>query len=741
MQPERAFPSDWPLQGAIDLKSQDLPHASSTIEWWYVNSHLRAVDGREYSLFAAFFRSERDGGRGHSHFLTWALTDVAEQIYYPQSLLDPSTPQEALKELEQGKGAMDPRIRGALREIFERGGVPRPDRLLQREAILATDGLAIDLDGNRFVRESDGGYLLELHNDELGLGCQLRFIPQKPAIRNGDDGVVNGFTAKQMFYYFVPRCQVEGKLGVGGKDIPLQSATGWYDHEFGRSKSGSDAEEKDVAWNWVSAQLDNGWDLTAYETIELSQDQQVPLERRLVLIDPHGARQVYATFELQPLAYWTSTRTFSEYPVRWRLLVPEVKLDLMIESEFAGQEFQTLLNGPGFWEGRVRVRGEHGGQAVRGLGFVERTGFHHLDQLDQFFAAVGREMRRQVEDLFPLQPTAEQLCRMIASPELSHHMEGVDEDQLSRVLIQPIRDILDRGGKAWRSYGVLASMDVVGGDSHKFRHWLGLAELLHVGSLIVDDVEDRSEIRRGGPSCHKLHGEALAINAGSACYFLGLLPLRTDPLRPEQVARIYDAFFQALRAAHAGQALDIDGLQSLMPAVVESGDTRGLERRVLAIHRLKSAVPPGALARMSAEVAGGTAAQVTGLGHLFEAFGLAFQIMDDALNLRGFQRGLKSQGEDIAEGKITLPVAKAMARLAREQRRALWQAVAAKPREAGEIARIIDVVAACGALDECEAQAREIIETAWRRFDPLVDDSFAKVMLRAFGWFILDREY
>ena len=51
-------------------------------------------------------------------------------------------------------------------------------------------------------------------------------------------------------------------------------------------------------------------------------------------------------------------------------------------------------------------------------------------------------------------------------------------------------------------------MDVVGGDSQRFAHWLALPELLHVGSLIIDDVQDDSDVRRGGPSCHMIHGTA-----------------------------------------------------------------------------------------------------------------------------------------------------------------------------------------------------------------------------------------
>src|SRR5262249_28920819 len=150
---------------------------------------------------------------------------------------------------------------------------------------------------------------------------------------------------------------------------------------------------------------------------------------------------------------------------------------------------------------------------------------------------------------------------------------------------------------------------------------------LHVGSLIVDDVEDRSDVRRGGPACHKVHGEALAINAGNACYFFAQLPLLRDPLPPAKALRVYEAYFEAMRAAHAGEALDSAGLEGLMPEVVETGDGALLERRLFAIHRLKSAAPPGLLARMAALLGDGSAEQSKCLGELFEALGLAFQIV------------------------------------------------------------------------------------------------------------------
>ena len=62
-------PADWPATGELDLCVHDLPHASSTTEWWYVNTHLTTSEGLELSLFAAFFRvlvTHADGTSEHA---------------------------------------------------------------------------------------------------------------------------------------------------------------------------------------------------------------------------------------------------------------------------------------------------------------------------------------------------------------------------------------------------------------------------------------------------------------------------------------------------------------------------------------------------------------------------------------------------------------------------------------------------------------------------------------------------
>ena len=320
-------------------------------------------------------------------------------------------------------------------------------------------------------------------------------------------------------------------------------------------------------------------------------------------------------------------------------------------------------------------------------------------------------------------------------------MRGVDVDQYARTHIHPIREIVDRGGKGWRSYAAITCIDIVGGDSRKFVEWLAMPELMHVGSLIVDDVEDKSEIRRGGTTAHLMYGEGQAINSGTAAYFIGIHLLDSKLISDGDKLRTYDLYFEALRAGHAGQAIDIDGFEYMLPEVVKSGDSSLLEERVLAVHRLKTAAPAGCLARMGAIAGGGTEAQIEGLGRFFEDLGLAFQIIDDVLNLRGFKGNLKAKAEDIVQGKVTLPVAKALSRLPQREREWLWDTLKTKPEDPKVVGAIVEKLEACGAIEACADQARALVEAGWKTLEPTVEDSLSKLLLRAFGWYVLERHY
>ena len=271
-----------------------------------------------------------------------------------------------------------------------------------------------------------------------------------------------------------------------------------------------------------------------------------------MLVRPGGSSAVLPDASLQTLQTWRSTRTFIEYPIALRVRVPSVGIDVVARATFPDQEVLTIISYPAFWEGTISVQGTIDGVETSGQGWLELKGFGH-STLDDFYKAVGKEVRIRMAEALPDSPEKPAFVNLMVRGESAAANSagkdlGVDGQRLSRSLVSPIREITDREGKGWRSHAALACIDVVGGDSRDFLHWLIIPEMVHVGSLIVDDVEDESSVRRGGPACHLLYGTAGAINAGAAAYFLGEPPLDKDNLPDPTKLRIYRFLFRR----HAG---------------------------------------------------------------------------------------------------------------------------------------------------------------------------------------------
>lgn len=231
------------------------------------------------------------------------------------------------------------------------------------------------------------------------------------------------------------------------------------------------------------------------------------------------------------------------------------------------------------------------------------------------------------------------------------------------------------------------------------------------------------------------------MNAASAAYFYSFdfLVRQTANLSDSLKCRLYDSYFLCLRAGHAGQALDINGLDYMMDNAVASGKSDDLEAAVKCTHMLKSAVPAGSLARVGAIIGNAPFDVQEKLGRYFESIGVAFQIIDDVLNLVGLPG--KTRGEDITAGKVTYPVAKAMSRLPLEERQWLWNTVKSKPEDPAVVASVITKLEQCGAIAACNEESDGMVEKAWQELDPVLAPSFSKLLLRTFGWYVLSRHY
>ncbi|KTD54737.1 polyprenyl synthetase family protein [Legionella quateirensis] len=735
------IPKDWPLEGTIDLLTHDNPHQSSDTEWWYFNTHITASNGQDFSIFACFFMKRNPFSiEEYTYSSLWALSDLNNQKYHTASFIDKDTPSICLAKLET-YNPDDPSLKLALMDVLNKEKIPTDDALISSPITVSTNPLHLNFGDLSLIKQMDGSYLLNAHNKQDQISCTLLFEPQMEAVRQGKNGVISGPNKEHMFYYFIPKCTVQGEIQFANQSLEITHGEGWFDHEFGIETCDNPAEQINakISWTWMSIHLNNNYDISLYSLYDT--DTQTPHSLFCTVIDPSGNQKFYDTTQLHVLSTWNSMRTFSEYGNSWKLQIPELELTLEIIAEFEDQEFITLIAYPCFWEGRCTVKGTHQSQWVTGLAYVEQTNLKPVRVIDDFFSSVSDAVSKEIEQLLPLVPDYKAMLDLIASEENAHLMDGVDLNQVIRTIISPIRTISDRAGKRWRSYALAACCNLVGGDFSRFQPWLAVPELIHTGSLIIDDIQDKSPIRRGGPACHIIYGEPHAINAGTLAYGLFHIVLKQTPLSSEDRCKVYELYFDTFRAAHTGQAIDIEGHINLMAESIKSNDYRKLQNHVLATHRLKSAVPAASLAQMGAILGNGTKEQITILGHFFESVGIAFQIMDDVLNLRGFKNNLKCLAEDLAAGKVTYPIAKSLEYLNTEQSQRIWEVLAYGSKDNKAHQAVIELLESCGALEACCSDARKLVDVAWTNLDAHFIESHTKMMLHAFSYYVINRYY
>lgn len=206
--------------------------------------------------------------------------------------------------------------------------------------------------------------------------------------------------------------------------------------------------------------------------------------------------------------------------------------------------------------------------------------------------------------------------------------------------------------------------------------------------------------------------------------------------------QLYQILVHALRSAHLGQGLDILTIDKLVVQGLTTGDFRPAQQCLLALYQLKSGVPVSAASRMACLVVDAAPGVTAALGRFWEAVGTSFQIVDDILNLRGFERNLKDRGEDIRAGKFTLPVLFALQQLgSKEEAQELYKRMKCPDKPEAEVQALIECISQLGCLDRCSEFADGLLETAWQELEVLLPETYAKSMLQAFLYYLIQRHY
>ena len=226
-------------------------------------------------------------------------------------------------------------------------------------------------------------------------------------------------------------------------------------------------------------------------------------------------------------------------------------------------------------------------------------------------------------------------------------------DGPSGKVVEAMRYSMSAGGKRVRPILMMAACEAVGGDFNPIMPAACAMECVHTYSLIHDDLPamDNDDLRRGKPTCHKVFGEAVAILAGDALLTYAF-ELMTHPEMLSQVdgSRVNRAIHVFARAAGVsgmvgGQTADI--LFEGKPI-----DAKTLDY----IHRHKTGALIRASVEMGALLGGGELQQVERLSKYGTALGLAFQVVDDLLDVVGDEEKLgKPVGSDERNKKATYP--------------------------------------------------------------------------------------
>jgi predicted secreted hydrolase len=204
-------------------------------------------------------------------------------------------------------------------------------------------------------------------------GIELMLTPEKNPIIHGQNGISQkaegeGFASH---YYSIPRLKTEGKIFLQNKEIPVQGMS-WMDHEFGSSQ----LREYQVGWDWFSIQLGKGMELMLYQIRQ--RDGKIDPYSSGTIIFPDGTHQHLSKkeFQIEVLDQWKSSKSGTIYPSKWRIKVPDHRFDLTLSPTVKDQELITKESTRvTYWEGSVKVEGKYQGDPIKGMGYVELTGY------------------------------------------------------------------------------------------------------------------------------------------------------------------------------------------------------------------------------------------------------------------------------------------------------------------------------------------------------------------------------
>jgi len=286
--------------------------------------------------------------------------------------------------------------------------------------------------------------------------------------------------------------------------------------------------------------------------------------------------------------------------------------------------------------------------------------------------------------------------------------------------------LVDSGGKRLRPLITLAAARQYGYQGKEHLKLAAAVEFIHTATLLHDDVVDESVLRRGRPSANTVWGNKPSVLVGDF---------------------LFSRAFQLMVETGAPQVLDILANAS---AVIAEGEVMQLrsaknlavgEQDYLKVITAKTAALFAAAAEAGAMIAGADEPHSRAMHAYGRNLGIAFQLVDDALDYSGRQAVMgKSVGDDFRESKVTLPIILSLANASEEERRFWRKTIEVSVQEEGDLSRAIEFLERGGALAATVERARRYARDA-RDVLSIAPDGEIKAALAEIADFVVERAY
>lgn len=284
--------------------------------------------------------------------------------------------------------------------------------------------------------------------------------------------------------------------------------------------------------------------------------------------------------------------------------------------------------------------------------------------------------------------------------------------------------IVGSGGKRLRPMLLLLAAKSLGYTGSNHLILAAVIEFIHTATLLHDDVVDESELRRGKESANAVWGNSVSVLVGDYLYSSAFeMMVRTNNMR------VMDILSKTTTAIAEGEVLQL--LNCNNPATSE--------QKYLDVISRKTAILFSAATKLGAVISNTTPEIEESLAAYGQHLGIAFQLIDDALDYKSTQEELgKNLGDDLAEGKPTLPLIHAIAAGSEQQAEIVRNAIKEGNRDAFN--QVYNIVKDTDAIAYTEQRADEEVGKAIAALTPLPDSDFKEAMIQLAN-FSVQRNY